>query len=174
MGRSQTLMHSSVALARIVGGTPEVASVPTIWVVMPTKKQKKEEDIRRDERRRISRLREEKRLQRKAAREALDAAQKAWDEANAAWVAADAAVKAICQERSLYLLTPGQALRKRELLQDLEELKEIKDQHLERKRELEHVIAGYQEELATADAAFREAKANISEVVPKLNKLPRE
>lgn len=71
-------------------------------------------------------------------------------------------------------LTAGQALRKTELLQDLEELKGIKDQHLEHKRELQEKIAGLQKELEAADAAFREAKVNISEVVRKLNKLPRE
>jgi DNA repair exonuclease SbcCD ATPase subunit len=60
------------------------------------------------------------------------------------------------------------------LLQDLEELKGTKDQHLERKGELQEEIAGLQKELEAVDAAFREAKANISEVVRKLNKLPRE
>ncbi|KAF7176069.1 hypothetical protein CNMCM7691_001244 [Aspergillus felis] len=108
--------------------------------------------------------REEKRKQRKAAREALNAAQTAFDKANAA-------VKAVVQERNLYLKELlAEALRKTELLKDLEELKEIKDERLEQKRQLEQTIAGLNEELQAEDAAFREAKTRIAEVVRKLNK----
>ncbi|GIJ91330.1 hypothetical protein Asppvi_010295 [Aspergillus pseudoviridinutans] len=60
--------------------------------------------------------------------------------------------------------------RKEHLEEDLEESKGIKDQHLERKRQLERTIAGLNEELQTPDAAFRDAKTSISEVVRKLSK----
>jgi predicted nuclease with TOPRIM domain len=68
-------------------------------------------------------------------------------------------------------LTTGQGLRKTELLQELEELKGIKEQHLERKRELEHVISGLQEELEHADAAFKHTRKEISDMVRKVNKI---
>jgi chromosome segregation ATPase len=68
-------------------------------------------------------------------------------------------------------LTPGQALRKEELLADLAQLKGIKDQHLSRKRELQERMAGLREELEDADAAFKQTKQKITAVVWKLNNL---
>ncbi|KAF4183476.1 hypothetical protein CNMCM8927_004941 [Aspergillus lentulus] len=67
-------------------------------------------------------------------------------------------------------LTPGQALREEELLLDLASLKEIKDQHLARKEELDEQIRGLQEKLEHADAAFKNTRKEISDIVRKEKK----
>ncbi|EAW19606.1 uncharacterized protein NFIA_026800 [Aspergillus fischeri NRRL 181] len=70
---------------------------------------------------------------------------------------------------------PGQALRKQELLEELEQRKAIKDQCLHDKRELKEERQLGQEisDLEEGSAAFHKAKADIAETVRKLNKLHR-
>ncbi|KAF7161252.1 hypothetical protein CNMCM5623_006869 [Aspergillus felis] len=67
--------------------------------------------------------------------------------------------------------TPGQVLRKNELLEVLEERKAVKDACLQEKRELQDMIRGLEVRLKNADQAFHNAKADVLETVRKLNSL---